>query len=136
METIYSRLRAWRWNLAKELGVPSYFILSNAHLAQVALAAPLTMDELAACPGVGPKKLAQFGGALLNEVTACLSEGLEPGVIAPQAPPEAEPLSESDVAEIMTGLRIELARQVSKRLKGRYSRAQVEAVLARLSITA
>lgn len=133
METVYNRLKAWRFKLARDLNVPSYFILSNAHLAHVALVCPASPEELAACPGVGPKKLAQFGEALLAEVAACVAEGLEPGVAPPPAP---EPLPEPSVAEIMAALRAELARQVARRFKGRYSADQVEAVLAHLNITA
>lgn len=135
METVYSRLRAWRLQLALELRVPSYFILSNAHLAHVALVRPATADELAACPGVGPKKLSQFGDALLAAVAAAVAEGLEPGV-TPPPPPQAEPLSESDVAEILAALRQDLARRVTRQCKGRYTAAQVEAVLVRLSVSA
>ncbi|HWI65672.1 MAG TPA: HRDC domain-containing protein [Symbiobacteriaceae bacterium] len=134
METVYERLRTWRWNLAKELNVPSYLILSNAYLANVARAMPATLEELAACPGLGPKKVAQFGEELLALVAACRAEGLEPGVLPVPAP--AETLGEGDVAEILAGLRRELARQVTRSFKGRYTPAQVEAVLARLTISA
>jgi ribonuclease D len=139
METMYSRLKTWRWNLARELNLPPFFILSNAHLAGVAAARPATLDELAACKGFGPKKLAQFGEALLAQVAACVAEGLEPGVELlppPLTPVLEEPLSEAAVAEIMAGLRRQLALQVARRFKGRYSAEQVEAVLLRLAITA
>lgn len=140
METIYSRLRSWRRNLALSLNVPVFFILSNAHLAHVALDRPATLEELAACPGMGPKKLAQFGEALLAEIALCMAEGLEPGVAPPPAPAAspvpAETLSESDVAIILAGLRRQLASQLARKLKGRYTADQVESVLTRLSITA
>jgi|GEM_PF-3418192 len=135
METVYSRLRAWRLNLALELKVPTYFILSNAHLAHVALVRPASPEELAACPGLGPKKLAQFGEALLAEVAAALAEGLEPGVMPPPPPP-VEPLSEADVAEIMATLRQDLAKRIARQCKGRFTEAQVATVLARLAVTA
>ncbi|HYF91885.1 MAG TPA: HRDC domain-containing protein [Symbiobacteriaceae bacterium] len=133
METVYNRLKSWRLHVARELNVPSYFILSNAHLANVALVCPRSLDELAACPGLGPKKLAQFGETLLAEVAACVADGLEPGVTPPPVP---EQQSAPDAAEIMAALRQELARQVARRLKGHYSAAQVEAVLSQLFITA
>jgi len=131
MDTIYSRLRTWRLQYALSLGVPTFFILSNAQLAGVALRSPSSVEELAACPGIGPKKLAQFGALLLDQVCACVAEGLEPGVVVPEVP-QAAPLSETDLAEIMAGLRQELTERVTRRLKGRYSAAQVEEALSRL----
>lgn len=140
METIFSRLKSWRRNLAISLNVPVFFILNNANLAHIALDRPATLEELAACPGVGPKKLAQFGEALLAEIALCMAEGLEPGVVPPPTPEQPalvpEPLSEADVAVILAGLRRQLASQLAKRLKGRYTADQVESVLSRLSITA
>jgi hypothetical protein len=68
-----------------------------------------------------------------------VAEGLEPGVELlppPLTPVPEEPLSEAAVAEIMAGLRRQLALQVARRFKGRYSAEQVEAVLLRLAITA
>jgi ribonuclease D len=135
MDSIYTRLKAWRFKTAQSLGVPSFFILSNAHLAGVALARPLTADELAACPGVGPKKMAQFGSELLAVVVDSVADGLAPGV-EPPAAHVAEPLSERDLAEIAVGLRQELARQLVRRFKGRYTAAQVEEALRRFSLPA
>lgn len=133
MDTIYSRLRNWRWQYALSLNVPSFFVLSNAQLAGVALRQPTTLEELAACPGMGPKKLAQFGELLLEQVAVCLAEGLEAGVVEPEPPPPpSESLSEADLAEIMAGLRKELAQRVARRLKGRFTPAQVEQALTRL----
>ena len=135
MDTIYSRPRHWRWQYALSLNVPSFFILSNAHLAGVALRQPATLEELAACPGMGPKKLAQFGPLLLDQVSLCVADGLEAGVVEPEplpTPSDESSLSEADLAEIMAGLRKELAQRVAKRMKGRFTPAQVEQVLARL----
>jgi ribonuclease D len=139
MDTIFERLRAWRFALARELNVPSFFILSNAHLAGVALARPATLEELAGCPGLGPKKLAQFGPDLLAQVAQCVVEGLEPGVVSPAQPSVDTPperLSEQDLAEIAAGLRRELAGRLARRFKGRYTAAQVEEALRRLSLPA
>ena len=89
---------------------------------------------------MGPKKLAQFGEALLTEIALCMAEGLEPGVVpppTPEAPPlVTQPLSEADVAVILAGVRRQLASQVARKFKGRYTADQVESVLSRLSITA
>lgn len=139
MDTIYSRLRAWRWQEANSLNLPSYFILSNAHLAGVAATCPTTLDELGKCPGVGPKKLAQFGPQLLTVLAQAMADGLEPGVIVPEpapAPPEEHPLSEADIAVIVSGLQQELAKRLVRRFRGRFSQGQVEEALRRLYSTA
>lgn len=139
METVYSRLRQWRFEYARGLNLPSFFILSNRHLSGVAAAMPATLEELAACPGVGPKKLAQFGEQLLKQIALCAAEGLESGVevpVAVPAGPAPEQLSDEDMAAIATALRRELAHQVARRLKGRFTATQVEDALRRLSITA
>lgn len=138
METIYSRLRTWRLEQARELQVPSFFVLSNNHLAGIAAACPTTIDALGECRGMGPKKLAQFGGALVALVSQCLAEGLPPGVeLAPesavQTPPE---LTEQDLADIASILRRELAQRVSKRFRGRFTVSQVEEALKRVSWSA
>jgi ribonuclease D len=138
METIYSRLRSWRSEQARQLNVPSFFILSNAHLAGVAAARPATMDELSACAGLGPKRLAQFGQALLEVLLQCQTEGLEPGVVQPQPEPEPvePPLTEEAITEIGAALRKEWGRWLARRFKGRYTPAQVEEALRRLSCPA
>lgn len=135
METVFGRLKAWRFSLAVSLNVPSFFILSNAHLAHIALVQPATLDELAACPGLGPKKMARFGEALLAELATCAAEGLDPGVVPPPVS-QPEPLSQADEAEILAGLRRELARRVAREFKGRFTADQIEALLARLAFTA
>lgn len=129
METLFGRLKEWRRSTASLLEVPPYFVLSNAHLAGIALAAPSTQEELAQCPGMGPKKLAQFGTALLTLVAQGLAEGLEPGVVPPPVP-EAKPQAEPDPVEILSATRREMAKFVAKRLKGRFSPGQIESVLA------
>ncbi|MDB4897359.1 MAG: UvrD/REP helicase [Firmicutes bacterium] len=137
MESIYTRLRSWRGARARELNVPSFFILSNAYLAGVAAARPTSMAELAACPGLGPKKLAQFGPELLTVLLQCLAEGLEPGVLLPSPQPE-EPaaLSEEALVEIASALRQETAKLLARRFKGRFTAAQLEEALRRLAVSA
>lgn len=139
MDSIYSRLRSWRFQLAREMNVPSFFILSNAHLAGIAVARPTTVDELAHCPGIGPKKLALFGQSLVDVVAASVADGLAPGVELPEPQPAPEPdstLTQDDLDLIASGLRKELALRLVRRFKGRFSAAQVEEALRRLSLPA
>jgi len=132
MDTVYTRLRQWRWQQALALEVPVFFVLSNAHLAAIALRQPSTFEELAQCPGVGPKKLAMFGEALLDMLQQCAAEGLEAGVVPPPEPAE-RPLTDEEVAEIAAQLRQELADRVARRLKGKFTATQVAEALRRMA---
>ena len=142
MESIYTRLRQWRLEQARLQNVPSFFILSNRHLAGVAVAMPVTLEQVAECPGMGPKKLEQFGPQLAALVAQAVAEGLESGVelVAPPAPesprPDQPELTTADLAEIAAAFHREVARQVAKRLKGRYTIAQVEKALRSFSLPA
>lgn len=141
MDTILSRLRSWRWQKALELSVPSFFILSNRHLAAVAMAAPTSIEQLAECPGIGEKKLAQFGPELVELIAHCVGEGLATGVeplgSEPAAPPEpGSTLSAEDLSTIAGELRRDIAQRLGRRLGGRYSSRQLEEALRRLLIGA
>lgn len=145
METVLSRLRAWRSQKARELSVPSYIILANAHLAGVAAASPATLEELAECRGLGPKRLSQYGNELLSLVHRCLTEGLPTGVEWPEPQVEgAEPgkatasetLSAEELLAINAALRSHLANQLTRKFKGRFTASQVETALSRLHLPA
>lgn len=141
MDSVHNRLRAWRMHTARELNLPAYFILTNASLAAVALARPTSLNELAKCPGLGPKKLSQFGIHVLEVVDLALAEGLEPGVTPPDpGDPVVEPnpadLTADDMAAIAKMFRRETARRIARQSRGRYTAAQVEEALRRLWATA
>jgi ATP-dependent DNA helicase RecQ len=63
---LLEKLRAWRRALAKEQAVPPYVILHNSHLAAIAARRPTTLEALGQIKGVGPKRLEQYGEALLE----------------------------------------------------------------------
>jgi DNA helicase-2/ATP-dependent DNA helicase PcrA len=50
---------------AREQGVPSYVVFSDATLEAIAERRPASTGELAAVPGVGPVKLDRYGAAVL-----------------------------------------------------------------------
>src|SRR5690606_23796377 len=72
---LLERLKKWRWSKATERGVPSYVIFGDRDLEGIAAAVPTTNDELAACRGVGPTKLALYGEEILA-IVAELKESL------------------------------------------------------------
>jgi ATP-dependent DNA helicase RecQ len=61
----FEALRAWRAEVARARGVPAYVVFSDATLAELALERPLTRDALLEVKGVGPRKLEEYGEALI-----------------------------------------------------------------------
>jgi cystathionine beta-lyase/cystathionine gamma-synthase len=70
----FDRLRAWRDETAREQGISKLLVLTNAVLARIAAQSPTTLEDLAAVPGIGPRKLERYGEALL-EVLAQDAQG-------------------------------------------------------------
>ena len=64
----FQALREWRAGVARELGLPAYVVFHDATLAQIARTAPDDLDELSRLPGVGARKLARYGDAILAVV--------------------------------------------------------------------
>lgn len=60
-EAVVEALKDWRRTLAVERGVPAYVILHDKHLMSIAVRLPATLDELAACDGIGPRRLEDYG---------------------------------------------------------------------------
>lgn len=67
-EALYEELRAWRLAMAKEAELPAFCVFHNATLRCIAEKRPTTMEQLNAIKGIGPKKLEQYGAAVLAVV--------------------------------------------------------------------
>jgi DNA helicase-2/ATP-dependent DNA helicase PcrA len=67
-EELYERLREWRRGTAAGQQVPAYVVFTDATLAALAERKPTTPAELAVIGGIGPRKLAQYGAAVLAVV--------------------------------------------------------------------
>jgi ATP-dependent DNA helicase RecQ len=63
-------LKAWRSEVAREHNLPAYIVFNDATLAQMALTAPATLDELSGISGVGAKKLEAYGREILRVLEA------------------------------------------------------------------
>lgn len=63
---LFDRLRAWRKAEAAERGVPPYVVFNDATLKQIAAERPVSEDQLLQISGIGEKKLADYGEALLE----------------------------------------------------------------------
>jgi ATP-dependent DNA helicase RecQ len=61
-------LRQMRLRRARAEGLPAYVVFHDKTLVAIAAARPRTLDDLAAIPGVGPTKLARYGGEILDLV--------------------------------------------------------------------
>ncbi|HYV98943.1 MAG TPA: DNA helicase RecQ [Gemmatimonadaceae bacterium] len=65
---LFERLRVWRRDAAKELGLPAYVIFHDATLKGIAEARPGSLDELRGISGVGVRKLVAYGDQILGVV--------------------------------------------------------------------
>jgi DNA helicase-2/ATP-dependent DNA helicase PcrA len=84
-EDLFGRLREWRTLLAKQQKLPAYVIFTDATLTAVAEQTPSTEQDLAAIPGIGPRKLTLYGEAIL-----ALVAGADPLALAPEPDPTAD----------------------------------------------
>jgi superfamily II DNA helicase RecQ len=72
-------LQNWRAQVAREMGVPSYLVLTDGMLREIAERRPLTLNDLALIRGIGPRTLAKFGERLLSMTSRSTQEaGLTP----------------------------------------------------------
>jgi DNA helicase-2/ATP-dependent DNA helicase PcrA len=65
---VFEALRTWRRDTAAAAAMPPYIVFSDRTLAAIASARPGSLQELAALSGVGPKKLDDYGAAVLEVV--------------------------------------------------------------------
>lgn len=65
-ESLFEELRHWRRETAESLGVPPYVVFHDATLKAVATLRPQSQNELAEVPGIGQKKLEDYGEEVLT----------------------------------------------------------------------
>jgi ATP-dependent DNA helicase RecQ len=64
----FMALKAWRAEVAKAHNLPAYVIFHDATLAAIAQSAPQSLDDLQGISGMGARKLAAYGAAVLEVV--------------------------------------------------------------------
>lgn len=74
---LYDVLKTLRNSLAKEAGIPSYVVFSNATLNDMARKKPKTMTEFRKVSGVGEIKASWYGKAFTERIREYLSENQE-----------------------------------------------------------
>jgi ATP-dependent DNA helicase RecQ len=67
---LFLELKALRRGLADARGIPAYMVLSDATLIEMARRRPYDQASLLTIPGIGPKKLAQYGAAFLAVIAS------------------------------------------------------------------
>ncbi|HYQ81569.1 MAG TPA: HRDC domain-containing protein, partial [Anaeromyxobacteraceae bacterium] len=65
---LFERLRALRRRLADARGVPAFLVFHDSTLRAIAAARPAGEEALRAVPGIGPRKLADYGAEVLAVV--------------------------------------------------------------------
>jgi ATP-dependent DNA helicase RecQ len=65
---LFERLRDWRAQVAREHGVPAYVVFHDSTLRAIAQARPADLGSLAGIAGLGERRLANYGAALLAVV--------------------------------------------------------------------
>ena len=72
-ELLFHELRLLRKRMADEKGVPPYVVFGDISLRHMARSYPRTQADFLLVPGVGSKKLSDYGAAFLQAITAWLS---------------------------------------------------------------
>ncbi|MDT8066795.1 MAG: ATP-dependent DNA helicase RecQ [Terriglobia bacterium] len=67
-EACFKRLRVWRSGVAKQRGIAAFCIFHDSVLKELAARKPASIEALRSIPGIGPKKLADYGGAVLAAI--------------------------------------------------------------------
>ncbi len=67
-EELLLRLKAWRLDIAKEQNVPAYVVFTDNTLIAIAESCPDDEEALIAIPGIGARKLEQYGPDVLQLV--------------------------------------------------------------------
>jgi ATP-dependent DNA helicase RecQ len=67
-EDCFKRLRVWRSGIARQRGIAAFCIFHDSTLKTLAERQPVSLDELRGIPGIGAKKLADYGDAVLRTI--------------------------------------------------------------------
>ena len=69
-EDLLAQLKEWRLKTSKDLSVPAYVVFTDNTLIAIAESLPADEAALVAIPGIGSRKLEQFGADVLELVRA------------------------------------------------------------------
>lgn len=95
---VAAALREWRHRRAREEEVPAYVVLPNRLLQEIARALPQDEEGLRQLNGMGPARMARYGGALLEVLRNVAATSARPSEGEEGTPPRL-PVDDPD-AEI------------------------------------
>jgi ATP-dependent DNA helicase RecQ len=95
-EAIYQELRRVRAEFASRMGVPAYFVLTDATLHTLAQRCPTTPEELIQVPGVGARTLEKYGRTLLDILRRHAGEPPLASFEVPATPPRARAIAATE----------------------------------------
>lgn len=67
-DDVFEALRAWRWEVAREHGVPAYTVFHDSTLRELSGCLPQSLEALRGISGIGAKKIERYGVALLSVI--------------------------------------------------------------------
>jgi len=73
-DSLFERLRALRYRIAKEENIAAYLVFNDATLKEIERERPLTDNEFLAISGVGQRKLEVYGGEFMEEIKNFIEE--------------------------------------------------------------
>lgn len=73
-QELYHQLRSWRQEMAENMGVPVYVVLSQAALIGVCNYLPTNNDELVKISGIGKMTISKYGKDILEIVEQCIKQ--------------------------------------------------------------
>ncbi|HLR43781.1 MAG TPA: HRDC domain-containing protein, partial [Brevibacterium sp.] len=71
---VFEALRVWRTSVAKEKQIPPYMVFSDATLVAIIETNPTSIGALGTVSGVGAKKLAEYGDAVLETLAEATTD--------------------------------------------------------------
>ena len=69
-EGLFEKLKAYRYEVAKETGVPAYVVFSDASIKDMVEKLPSNEDEFSQIIGVGQAKLEKYAASFLKRIAA------------------------------------------------------------------
>ncbi len=88
-QPLYDSLRSWRNDRAKNKNQPAYILLTNHQLADIARQRPATLAALSTVPGVGDKRIKDFGEEILALIRIHATPAPDPAAAMPAPDPAA-----------------------------------------------
>ena len=102
---LFEELRRLRHEQAAAQDVPAYIIFSDASLRELARRRPSTLNAFRQVPGVGDKKLADYGQAFVGRISDyCRAQQLAMDVLLPETVAATSCLPAADITPSMSAI--------------------------------